>query len=368
MVGERKLGFKISKFVRESDKAEVDDDEILKILFKLERELTLIAEGDRKAGIKVSTSVNNSPKIIEAKNLKSLKELAEKEFGVKIEKFVRKSDDLDVDEDEVLQELLNYEDNWLIAIESSEKKENKEEDDEGFFGEELKKLKSEMEKIKKSDVKTVSKTGTISNMKTTQLNFQMEQMQKELEKAKKEKEEKQEKIDKLKTLNTELAKHKDEIKNLEKKYQDKIFSDLTTRANNEKKVKALEAKLINLELKQMRISNIFKDLANSEKVDICFMIDATGSMSSYINEAKTVVHKVVDRLKKKFTEFDLRAAFVGYRDHSDGIDRVTVLPFTENIDSFKSFVTAVVATGGADQCEDIFGGLEVNDFHRLQKN
>ncbi|CAF1079891.1 unnamed protein product, partial [Brachionus calyciflorus] len=43
---------------------------------------------------------------------------------------------------------------------------------------------------------------------------------------------------------------------------------------------------------------------------------------------------------------------------SDGIDRVTVLPFTENIDSFKSFVTSVSATGGADQCEDIFGGLE----------
>ncbi|CAF0997419.1 unnamed protein product, partial [Brachionus calyciflorus] len=174
--GEQKLGYKIIKVVRESDGAEIDDDEVLEILLTSGKELHLIAYGGEKAsraGIKVSTSGGMGPKFIDAKDLKSLTQLTENEFGIKIEKFIRKSDDLEVDEDEVLQELLNFDDNWLIAIES--KKDDEEEDDEGFFGEELRKLKSEMEKIKKSDVKTVNKTGTISNMKTTQLNFQMEQ-------------------------------------------------------------------------------------------------------------------------------------------------------------------------------------------------
>lgn len=113
-----------------------------------------------------------------------------------------------------------------------------------------------------------------------------------------------------------------------------------------------------LKAKQAKISQLFQDLKNSEKVDICFMTDCTGSMSGYINEAKTVIHRVVDRLSKKFKDFELRCSFVGYRDHSDGPNRVTVLPFTENKDNFKSFVTTVSAQGGADECEDIFGGLE----------
>ena len=82
-------------------------------------------------------------------------------------------------------------------------------------------------------------------------------------------------------------------------------------------------------------------------------------MDSYIAEAKNVIHRVMDKLEKQFKDFALRASFVGYRDHSDGPLRVTVLPFSDRVDTFKSFVSSVKATGGGDQCEDIFGGLEV---------
>ena len=81
-------------------------------------------------------------------------------------------------------------------------------------------------------------------------------------------------------------------------------------------------------------------------------------MSSYINEAKVVIHRLIGRLSRVFQNFAFRASFVGYRDIEDGHDRTTVFNFDSNADSFKRFVNNVTAKGGHDQCEDIFGGLE----------
>ena len=54
----------------------------------------------------------------------------------------------------------------------------------------------------------------------------------------------------------------------------------------------------------------------------------------------------------------IRVAFVGYRDHSDGFDRVFQVDLTDDSGSVIEFMNSVAATGGADECEDIFGGLE----------
>ena len=113
-----------------------------------------------------------------------------------------------------------------------------------------------------------------------------------------------------------------------------------------------------LKLKNYRISKMFNELRNAEKVDICFLLDCTGSMAGYISEAKTVIHRVVDKLGKQFQDLQLNCAFIGYRDHSDGVNRISRLPFTKDKEAFKTFVSSVSAMGGADECEDIFGGLE----------
>jgi hypothetical protein len=56
--------------------------------------------------------------------------------------------------------------------------------------------------------------------------------------------------------------------------------------------------------------------------------------------------------------FKVRVAFVGYRDHSDGSDRIVSIDLTDDTSSVVTFMSSVRATGGADTCEDIFGGLE----------
>jgi hypothetical protein len=151
-------------------------------------------------------------------------------------------------------------------------------------------------------------------------------------------------------------RHKKEA--LLKEYNRAKFETMETKESRTAELSDMESKMLELKHRQAKISKLFSDLRNAEKVDICFMVDCTGSMSSYINEAKTVIHRIVDKLGKRFKDLRLRCAFVGYRDHSDGAQRVQAFGFTEDKDVFKAFVTTVAATGGADECEDIFGGLE----------
>ncbi|RNA03937.1 mhck ef2 kinase domain [Brachionus plicatilis] len=240
-LAETKLGYFVFKIVRKKDRAEVDDDD------------------DKKKGIKVSTNQGTGTKIINATNMKLLKRQAEELFGVKIDHFVRKRDNSVVNKDEVFTEPINLDHNWLVAVLSTEKRENK--------------------------PKMSTDSSDFSNLKTIELKDKMNEVEKELEKAKEKNFEKKKMLSKLNSMSSSLVDEKEKIEKLNKKIKEKMFTDETTR----------------------------------------------------------IASKV---------------AFVGYRDHSDGANRVTVFPFTENINNFKSFACSVKASGGADECEDIFGGLE----------
>lgn len=106
------------------------------------------------------------------------------------------------------------------------------------------------------------------------------------------------------------------------------------------------------------ISNLFNQMIKAEKVDLCFMIDCTGSMKPYIDKVKSTLNNIVNKLKLKFSSFELRLSFVGYRDHFDQENRVTYLKFVDNIETFQEFLSNIKAKGGQDQAEDVIGGLE----------
>ncbi|CAL4098549.1 unnamed protein product [Meganyctiphanes norvegica] len=96
----------------------------------------------------------------------------------------------------------------------------------------------------------------------------------------------------------------------------------------------------------------------AQKVDLAFLVDSTGSMGGIIQTVKEEIHRIVNKIKDEYPEAQLRVAFVGYRDHCDGSDRIQKMDFTNNISSFRSFVSDVNPTGGGDAAEDVFGGLE----------
>ena len=47
---------------------------------------------------------------------------------------------------------------------------------------------------------------------------------------------------------------------------------------------------------------------------------------------------------------------MGYRDHCDS-ERFSIQPFSDNINTVRTFIDKVSANGGGDEPEDVVGGL-----------
>jgi hypothetical protein len=118
-----------------------------------------------------------------------------------------------------------------------------------------------------------------------------------------------------------------------------------------------EKKLGFIRARKNEITQLFDTMKRSQTIDLCFLIDCTGSMDPYIAQVKMKIDDLVDHCKMTFPDLVLKVAFVGYRDHCDK-ERIISLPFTGEIAHFKSFVSNVRAYGGGDAAEDVFGGLE----------
>lgn len=216
---------------------------------------------------------------------------------------------------------------------------------------EVRKLEAELEK--KKSLKSVTKSLATENYEK-----KIQELQNKIKDIDDKAQEKLRRAKEIEKLTTTYKNDQAKLKELQKELDRKKLQTDVTKEMRKSEINNLELEIKKHELFKQRVSKIFIDLENAEKVDICFLCDCTGSMTSYINEAKTLMHRLVDKISKRFKNFDLRVSFVGYRDHGDGDGRVVSCEFTDELVDFKSFVNSVSATGGADECEDIFGGLE----------
>nr|SVE74740.1 EOG090X06SH [Daphnia carinata] len=101
----------------------------------------------------------------------------------------------------------------------------------------------------------------------------------------------------------------------------------------------------------MNIDRIACQLNQTRNIGICFLLDTTGSMYSYINEVKEQIVEIVARLEASGCGIE-GLAFVGYKDWCDGMNHFEILPFTKSVSEFKSFVATICAKGGGDFPED----------------
>jgi hypothetical protein len=93
------------------------------------------------------------------------------------------------------------------------------------------------------------------------------------------------------------------------------------------------------------------------EVDLCFVMDCTGSMAGHIEGAKNSIKRVVDYMANMEPAIRIRIGFCGYRDHCDGSDRLVIFDFTNTPEEFKNRLSGVSAKGGGDTPEDVLGGL-----------
>ncbi|CAF1665116.1 unnamed protein product, partial [Adineta ricciae] len=99
-------------------------------------------------------------------------------------------------------------------------------------------------------------------------------------------------------------------------------------------------------------------------VEICFVMDCTGSMGRWIAACKQHIKAIADGIQKEMKEkYDkdsvLRMAFVAYRDYGDS-NRFDVIDFhqTPNLAPVEAKIASQQASGGADECEDVQGGFD----------
>jgi len=135
-------------------------------------------------------------------------------------------------------------------------------------------------------------------------------------------------------------------------------------------LKSLQAEKERLAARSLSASNRASSAAKSASVkasavarqetsvDLCIMIDCTGSMGSWIEIAKTKAKEVIKQAQERF-KVDIRVSFVGYRDFSDQL-RFQTKDFVgeDDIDSVVSLISNCAASGGGDGPEDVAGGLE----------
>jgi hypothetical protein len=82
-------------------------------------------------------------------------------------------------------------------------------------------------------------------------------------------------------------------------------------------------------------------------------------MASYISAMKNHINAVSESINQFYPDVPLRLAFIGYRDHGDGADRLSVFRLSPDLAAFQTFVGSQKAKGGADGPEDVFGALSV---------
>jgi len=91
-------------------------------------------------------------------------------------------------------------------------------------------------------------------------------------------------------------------------------------------------------------------------LDVCFMLDCTGSMQSYIDRAKNKIKDIIEEVKLQYPGTEIYIGFVGYRDFDT--PEFDILPFTPNLEYARDFIDKVRARGGADCPEDVNGGFQ----------
>jgi hypothetical protein len=101
---------------------------------------------------------------------------------------------------------------------------------------------------------------------------------------------------------------------------------------------------------------VARAVAAAQRVSVCFLSDTTASMKKYIAGVRDQCKDIVGTLEASGCQIS-GLAFVGYKDWSEGEDHFEVLPFTEDMDAFVTFVDSVKASGGTDTAEDVLGGM-----------
>jgi hypothetical protein len=97
-----------------------------------------------------------------------------------------------------------------------------------------------------------------------------------------------------------------------------------------------------------------KGLLNVSSLDVCFLMDCTGSMADWIAQTKVESLRIADTISDNYPSIQVRYAFVGYRDLGELNKRFEIVPFTTNMKEIKSHISTIKATGNICSLNELF--------------
>jgi hypothetical protein len=98
----------------------------------------------------------------------------------------------------------------------------------------------------------------------------------------------------------------------------------------------------------------------SKEFDIVYLLDATGSMGSYLRAARDQCINISNQLKSELSQFDFYFGAVFYRDPVDCPgERNHTYALTNDVNILKSQLASESATGGGDGPEDWVGAYDM---------
>ena len=95
-----------------------------------------------------------------------------------------------------------------------------------------------------------------------------------------------------------------------------------------------------------------KTTGNSKILELCLLLDCTGSMASWIERSKNTLKEIIQNFKKENQGLSVRVCFIGYRDIGES-NRFDIFKFSEDLDAAVKFISTMRATGGGDTPEDV---------------
>jgi hypothetical protein len=133
----------------------------------------------------------------------------------------------------------------------------------------------------------------------------------------------------------------------------KTWSSLVNTADGLAIVKKSMAEQREYELnhRKYEVDEILKISKAQSAVDLCFLMDCTGSMRQFLDATKTQIRQLTEAIVQLYSTKP-HLAFIGYRDIDENLEK---LDFTDDENVFQELLNKIQAVGGDDTCEDVFG-------------
>ena len=116
------------------------------------------------------------------------------------------------------------------------------------------------------------------------------------------------------------------------------------------RTKRCDQAIIDCVAQETDMSKMISALKDSANIQICFVVDVTGSMQNYEEMTNKFVTLLADAVLESHLKANFRYAYVGYREKEE---KVEILPFTTNYADLKKMIRETKLEGGDDACEDV---------------